>query len=205
LSILLVTSWAQQFFRGVERAGPLGIFVLGTLDASFLFLPFGNDLLLVSLIASHPRWGSFVLYVSIAVLGSVMGAFIDDLLTRKTGEKGLRKFANRKQISKLKPRVEKSAGWTLFAATLLPPPFPFTAIVMIAAALQYARLKLLAVVMVGRAIRFAVVGFLAMYFGSTLLHHANSRVIEYTVYAIVGISIVGSTIAIIRMVQSARG
>lgn len=134
-----------------------------------------------------------------------MGAFIDDLLTRKTGEKGLRKFANRKQISKLKPRVEKSAGWTLFAATLLPPPFPFTAIVMIAAALQYARLKLLAVVMVGRAIRFAVVGFLAMYFGSTLLHHANSRVIEYTVYAIVGISIVGSTIAIIRMVQSARG
>jgi membrane protein DedA with SNARE-associated domain len=101
--------------------------------------------------------------------------------------------------------VEKSGGWTLFAATLLPPPFPFTVIVMISAALQYARLKLLVVVMIGRAIRFAVVGLLAMYFGSTLLHYANSQVVEYTVYAIVGISIVGSSIAIIRLVQSARG
>lgn len=137
-------------------------------------------------------------------MGSVAGALIDDLLTRKTGEKGLRRFANRKQIDKLKPRVEKSAGWTLFVATLLPPPFPFTVIVMICAALQYARLKLLVVVMVGRAIRFAIVGLLAMYFGSTLLQHANSRVVEYTVYAIVGISIVGSSIAIFKLVQGAR-
>jgi membrane protein YqaA with SNARE-associated domain len=204
LPILLVSSWAYQLFQLVARTGPLGIFVLGILDASFLVLPFGNDLMLVSLIANHPQLGSVVLYVSMAVVGSVMGAFIDDLLSRRTGEKGLRKFASRKQIDKLKPRVERSAGWALFAAAVLPPPFPFTLIVMVSAALQYERLRLLAVVTVGRAIRFTVVGFLAMYFGSTLLRYANSRVVEYAVYAIVGISIIGSTIAIIRLVQSAR-
>jgi membrane protein YqaA with SNARE-associated domain len=201
---LLVISWAHHLFQLVARAGPLGIFVLGILDASFLFLPLGNDVVLGSLIASHQRWGLFALYVSMAVMGSVVGALIDDLLTRKTGEKGLRKFANQKQIDKLRPRVKKGAGWALFAAALLPPPFPFTVVVMISAALQYARLRLLAAVMVGRAIRFMVVGLLAMYFGSTLLHYANSRVVEYAVYAIVGISIVGSSIAIVRLVQSAR-
>ena len=35
-------------FRFFRRLGPIGLFILGALDSSFLFLPFGNDLLLIA-------------------------------------------------------------------------------------------------------------------------------------------------------------
>ena len=36
--------------------GALGLVILGILDSSFLFLPFGNDLLLVILVARDHGW-----------------------------------------------------------------------------------------------------------------------------------------------------
>lgn len=38
---------AYVLFRFFRRLGPIGLFFLGALDSSFLFLPFGNDLLLM--------------------------------------------------------------------------------------------------------------------------------------------------------------
>ena len=54
-------------------------------------------------------------------------------------------------------------------ASLAPPPFPFTAFVMAAAALQYSRLRLLAVVGITRLVRFMLLGALAMRFGERIL------------------------------------
>ena len=41
---------------------------MGVLDSSFLFLPFGNDLLVVSLVARHHQ--GFIVYVLLAATGS---------------------------------------------------------------------------------------------------------------------------------------
>ena len=56
------------------RHGAAGLLALGIADSSFLILPFGNDLLLLTLIArNHSRaWE----YVPIATAGSVIGIFL---------------------------------------------------------------------------------------------------------------------------------
>jgi len=175
---------------------------MGALDSSFLVLPFGNDILLIALLTSIRPGPVWILYVAMSALGSVLGTLVDDLLTRKAGEKGLRKFVSAKQIKKLKRKIEEHAGRVIFVTTLLPPPFPFTAVIMTAAALQYSRRRILLLVLLGRSIRFTLVALLALYFGKKLLAYArSSAVFEYMVYAMLGIALVGTLLTIIKLIQ----
>ena len=96
---------------------------------------------------------------------------------RKAGEKGLQRFISEKKIEKLKSKLENKAGVTVFVATLIPPPFPFTPAVMTASALQTPRAKLLTAVFVGRLLRFGVEGILALYFGRQVIAFINSDVL----------------------------
>ena len=154
---------------------------------------------LIALISSSRSGPVWILYVVVAAVGSTVGALIDDMLTRSAGEKGLRKFVSGNRIKKLKERIEEHAGWVVFTATLLPPPFPFTAVIMTAAALQYSRRKLLLLVLCGRLVRFTLAALLAVYFGRKILVYArNSAALEYLVYALIVISIVATTVTIIK-------
>jgi membrane protein YqaA with SNARE-associated domain len=198
--LAFIVSWANTIFRLFQRLGITGIFLLSAVDSSILILPFGMDFLLVGLIVnSTGEWS--ILYIVAAAIGSMVGVITDDLLSRKASEKGLERFASREQIKHLKPFVRKRAGWALFIASIVPPPFPFTIVVLIASALQYARRKLFLIVLGGRTLRFTVLAVLALHFGSRLLTYANSRVIEYSVYGIIVISVAGSTIEVIRFIR----
>jgi len=199
-TLVFIASWANTIFRLWRRLGVVGIFVLSAVDSSILVLPFGMDFLLVGLIANGTgQW--WILYVVAAVMGSMLGVISDDFLSRKAGEEGLQRFASSDQIKRLKPFVRRRAGWALFIASILPPPFPFTVVVLMASALQYARPRLLLIVLGGRALRFIVLAVLTLHFGAKLLTYANSRVIEYSVYGIIVFSVIGSTIAIIRFIR----
>jgi len=168
-------------------------------------MPFGNDFLLIALITSNKPGPIWIVYVVVCTLGSMLGALIDDLLARKAGEKGLRRFVDPNQIRKLTARIQKQAGWVIFTSTLLPPPFPFTAVIMTAAALQHPRKKLLLLVFVGRLLRFTLIGLLALHFGNSLLRYARtSPVFEYMLYVIIAIAVVGSTLTLLKWTKGQR-
>ncbi len=60
LAIFVAASWAQSVFAFFRHLGAFGPFLLEALD-TFLFLPFGVDLLVVGLVSSHsanPVWFS---------------------------------------------------------------------------------------------------------------------------------------------------
>jgi len=181
--------------------GVFGLFLLSALDSSFLVLPFGNDLLLIALVSSNRGSLVWLVYVVVSAIGSVVGVLIVDLLMRKMGEKGLERFVSQKRIEKLKQKLENKAGITVFIATLIPPPFPFTPVVMTASALQSPRGTLLAAVFVGRLVRFGAEAVLALYFGRQVLAFMNSDVVTYFVYALVGIAVVLSTLSILRWLK----
>jgi len=174
---------------------------MSVLDSSFLVLPFGNDLLLIAFISSDRDGLTWIAYVLVSAIGSVIGVFIIDLLMRKAGEKGLERFVSQRRIERLKARIENKAGITVFLATLIPPPFPFTPAVMTASALQCPRKKLLGAVFAGRLVRFGVEGVLALYFGRKLIAYINSDVLAYFVYALIGIAIVASSWSLIRWLK----
>jgi len=183
------------------RLGLLGLFLMSTLDSSFLVFPFGNDLLLIALVSSNRDSLIWIAYVIVSAIGSVVGVLIVELIMRKAGEKGLERFVNQKRIEKLKAKLENKAGVTLFVATLIPPPFPFTPAVMTASALQSPRGELLIAVFLGRLVRFGIEAVLALYFGRQLIAFMNSDVVTYVVYALIGIAVVLSTLSILRWLK----
>ena len=193
--LLSVTTSIYRFFR---RMGIFGLLLMSALDSSFLVLPFGNDLLLIALVSSNREGLSWIGYVLVSAIGSVIGVFVIDLLMRKAGEKGLERFVSKKKIEKVKSKIENKGFLTVFLATLIPPPFPFTPAVMTASALQVPKAKLLSAVFVGRLIRFGVEAILALYFGRQVIAFINSDVVSYVVYALIGIAIVLSTLSLMR-------
>lgn len=201
LSLLLIvptTRWVLRFFL---RLGIFGLFLMSALDSSFLVLPFGNDLLLIALVSRNRESLIWIAYVIVSALGSVVGVFFVDMIMRKAGETGLERFVSRKRIDKLKAKLENKAGITVFIATLIPPPFPFTPAVMTASALQSPRGQLLIAVFLGRLVRFGIEAVLALYFGRQLIAFMNSDVVTYIVYALIGIAVILSTLSLLRWLK----
>ena len=195
LLVLSISGWILRFFR---RLGVFGLLLLSALDSSFLVLPFGNDLLLIALVSSHRDSLGWIAYVVVSAIGSVIGVFVVDLIMRKAGEKGLERFVSQRRIEKLKAKLENKAGITVFIATLIPPPFPFTPAVMTASALQTPRGKLLSAVFFGRLLRFGAEAVLALYFGRQVIAFINSDVVTYIVYGLIGIAVVLSTLSVLK-------
>jgi len=198
LFVLSFSGWILRFFR---RLGVFGLLLLSALDSSFLVLPFGNDLLLIALVTHNRTSAIWIAYVLVSAIGSVIGVLVVDLLMRPAGEKGLEHFVSQQQIEKVKAKLENKAGITVFIATLIPPPFPFTPAVMTASALQTPRQKLLTAVFFGRLLRFGVEAVLALYFGRQVIAFINSDAVSYVVYAIIGIGVVLSTLSVLKWLK----
>lgn len=197
--LLLVSS--NFVLRTMLRLGMPGLFLMSALDSSFLVLPFGNDLLLIALVSSNRDSLVWIAYVLISAAGSVLGVFVIDLLMRKAGEKGLERFVKPRRLERLKKKLENKLGITVFVTTLLPPPFPFTPVIMTASALQCSRRKLLSAVFVGRILRYTAEAILALYFGRQVISYFNSDVISYFMYGLVAAAVVLSTVSLLRWLR----
>jgi membrane protein YqaA with SNARE-associated domain len=182
--------------------GAFGLVILGILDSSFLFLPVGNDLLLVVLVARHH--GYLPLYVVAASLGSATGVLLLDLVCRKGGEEGLKKMMSRKRLNYLKKKMSQSAAIPLIVSCLAPPPFPFTAVIAAASPFQYPKLRLLGYVFGFRAVRFILIGLAAILFGRGILRIANSPEFTWFVGGFSALCIIGSTLSIMRWIRLSR-
>jgi membrane protein YqaA with SNARE-associated domain len=183
------------------RLGIFGLFLLSALDSSFLVLPFGNDLLLIALVSRDRDSLIWIAYVLVSAIGSLVGVFIIDVIMRKAGEKGLEHFVSPKKIEKFKAKIENKAGLSVFVATILPPPFPFTPVVMTASAFQTPRAKLLNAVFFGRLVRCTTEAVLALYFGRKLIAYINSDVVTYAVYGLIALAAVLSTLSLITWLR----
>jgi membrane protein YqaA with SNARE-associated domain len=179
--------------RALFRAGGLGLLTLGAFDSSPLVVPFGNDLLVLALSARyHDR---MLYYAVMATLGSLIGCFATVWVSRKGGAH-LKKVTSSDRLGKIQKLVKKQAGWTLVTASLLPPPFPFTAIVAAAAAFKYPQKKLFSFVGAGRFARFLIEGVLAIHYGRWIIRQARSPILEDVMIALIVISIGASLISI---------
>jgi len=197
-----MAAFARYLFVFFMHLGGFGQLILGVLDSSFLFMPLGNDLLMIVL--SVRNHGLMVYYAAMTTIGSVVGCLVTDLLVRKHGEEGLEKFMSGRRLGYVKKKVTHSAAWALTLASLMPPPFPFTPFVAAAAALQYPRKKLLTVIAVTRMIRFTGTGFLAILFGSRILGWAHSPYVQGAVIALIVICVVGSVVSVIGWIKRSK-
>jgi len=194
-----LAAFFRQFIALIFHLGYFGPFVMGILDSSFLFIPFGNDLLVVALVARHHQ--SYLVYVLSATCGSTCGAFLIDLVARKAGETGVQKVAGRSRFEYLKRKIGEKGGRAIVLGCLAPPPFPFTMVVATTSALGYPRKKLLATVAAARAARFLILGYLAIRFGRHILRIADSEPFRWTMIVFVILCVAGSALSIAKWVR----
>ena len=193
-----MTPFIQHIARALFHAGGLGLLTLGMFDSSPLTFPIGNDLLVLALNASYPHRMPY--YTVMATIGSLIGCLVTDWLSRKA-ESRLEKRVSSKYLNYIRQQVQKRAAWTLFFASLLPPPLPFTPFVATAAAFGYPRKKLFTFLAIGRLTRFTIEGALAIHYGRWIVRQARSPVLDQVAIAILVIAIVGSAITIYQWIE----
>jgi membrane protein YqaA with SNARE-associated domain len=197
-----VRAIVHTLFLFFAHIGAFGLLILGVLDSSFLFLPLGNDLLLIALTVQHHT--NLPLYVAMAAGGSTLGCYLLDLSVRKGGGAGLKMVLSPKRLRYVEKKVEDRAAAALLVATLAPPPFPFTLVIAAASALHYPRGKMLGIIATGRVVRFTIIGSLAIWLGRHMLKIAQTPAFEWSMAGFIALCVLGSTISIYNLVRSSR-
>ena len=157
-----VTGW---WWRWARHLGGPGLVLLGIADNTpFVSAPAGSvDILVIFLAAANRElWGY---YGFMATVGEVGGAYLTYRLAAKGGKETLERKVGERRAGRIYKHFEKRGSLTLVAGSLLPPPFPFTSLLVAAGVMQYPRRKFLAAVTVGRALRFFTVAFLGRTYG----------------------------------------
>ncbi len=196
----------MKFFSALVRflfhIGYFGPFLMGILDSSFLVLPFGNDLLVVGMVARHHQGALW--YVLAAACGSTAGAYLLALVSRKLGEEGIRKFAGNSRYEKLKNRIGHRSGVAIAVAALAPPPFPYTTAIAAVSALDYPLGRILLINFVARGARFAILAVLALKFGPSILGIAKSAPFEWSMLAFIVLCFVASGFSVAHWLRRPR-
>jgi membrane protein YqaA with SNARE-associated domain len=198
-----VHSLLRQFLAWLLHLGVFGPLLLGIADSSFLFLPFGNDLLVVILTARDHAHLAF--YVLTAAIGSTLGVLLLDVVCRKGGEEGLKKMMKPKRLDYFKKRMTDRAAIAIGLACLAPPPFPFTLVIASASAFAYPRQRLLGLVFIARSIRFTIVGLLAIRFGREILRIAKAPQTTWIMVGFIVLCALGSAFQVMQWVRRSRG
>jgi membrane protein YqaA with SNARE-associated domain len=182
--------------------GYFGPVLMGALDSSFLFLPFGNDLLVVTLVARHHA--GLPWYVLAAAAGSTIGVFVLAMVASKLGEEGIKKMAGAKRFDKLRKMIGKHGAKAIILACIAPPPFPFTMVIAAASALDYSRLRICVLNFFTRGVRFLILGALAIKYGKAILKMADSDVFRWSMIAFIVLCVAGSTFSIYGWLKNVR-
>ncbi len=175
---------------------------MGMLDSSFLVLPFGNDLLLIYMVAAKHHGAP--LYVLAAATGSTLGAWMLALVARKLGKQGICKLAGEKQFDRLQKRLSHRAAVAIAVGALAPPPFPYTLVVAVASALDRSLPEILITNFLARGVRFVILAYLAMRFGGALLRFMQSAPFRWSVEGFAVLCLVASGFSIWRWVRNVR-
>jgi membrane protein YqaA with SNARE-associated domain len=197
-----VSGVVRHLVAWLVSLGLFGPLIFGIADSSFLFLPFGNDLLVVILTVRDHAHLPF--YVVTAAIGSTLGVLLLDAVCRKGGEEGLKRMMKPGRLEYFKRRMSKQAAIAIGLACLAPPPFPFTVVIASASAFAYPRPRLLGLVFIARAIRFSIVGWLAIRFGRDILRIAREPETTWIVLGFIAVCVIGSAFQVMQWFRRSR-
>jgi membrane protein YqaA with SNARE-associated domain len=193
----------HPFLVFLIHIGYFGPFVMGVLDSSFLVLPFGNDMLVVWLVARMHHGTPW--YVLAAAAGSTVGALVLALTARKMGEDNIRKLAGERRYKSLCKYVKHRAWLAVLIGGLAPPPFPFTLVIAAAGAVNSSLVEILIANFFARAVRFTLLAWLAVKFGPSVIQVVQTAPFRWSMYGFIALCLVASALSIWRWVRHTRG
>src|SRR5215472_10159491 len=155
-----------------------GLAILAALDSTLVVvIPLAVDIAVIVL-TSRSRdlvW----LYPIIASLGSLGGAAVTFYVGRRVGEPGLEHFVSKGRMDRIRRRIEDKGAVALAVLDLLPPPFPFTACILAAGALEVSTTLFFVTLGLTRFVRFGIEAVLTFFYGKQIIGWLESDTFEY--------------------------
>lgn len=158
--------WTARLTVTLAFLGGPGIFLLAFLDSSVLSFPVVTDLLIMQQAMRSPS--RMLYFAGMAVVGSLAGCIWLYLLAKKGGEAYYRRRAG-KSHGKFRRWMDRNAFVCVFAASLLPPPMPFKAFVLVAGVTQVRLRTFILALLAGRGLRYLLEGWLAIRYGMQVM------------------------------------
>ena len=165
--------------------GPFGLFAVALLDSSFVPLPSSADALMMLLTVAHPQL--MILYAVLATAGSTIGCVILYYLSRRAGDRALRRFSPAKQ-KQVKDWIDRYDVLSVLVASLMPPPFPFKVFVITAGVFRFSLIRFTLAIVAGRLFRFLLEGYFAVRYG------AEAKAILAKYYPWIGLGLVAAIV-----------
>jgi membrane protein YqaA with SNARE-associated domain len=130
-------------------------------DGSFLGMPL--DAIFVGYVYNDRS--RFLMYVLLASAGSALGSIILYVIGYTGGEVLLRRRLSPERFEKIHESFDHHEFWALMFPAMLPPPTPFKAVVLAAAAFEMNFGHFLLAIFAGRFVRFLTEALLTLWFG----------------------------------------
>jgi len=193
LGLVVIPDWVWRWIHGL---GGLGLVLLGLADnAPFFSAPPGSeDVFLILLSAHHPHW--WVYYALMATVGEVLGGYLGYRLAAKGGQETFEKKVGKPRAGKIYKYFEKRGYLTVLTGAILPPPFPFTPVVMAAGVMQYPHKKFVSALLAGRAARFLTEAFLGRVYGQQMISFFSRhyRALLYVLISVLAAAGIGALV-----------
>ena len=161
----IISAYGKWIWGLLAPLGIWGVFAIAAVDAAFMGLPM--DPIVAGYIYKDPH--RFLMYVLLAASGSAVGSIVIYIIGYTGGEVLLRKRLSPERFAKIHASFNKHEFLALMLPAILPPPTPFKAVVLSAAAFEMSFGRFLLAIFAGRFFRFLILGFLTLRFGPAVV------------------------------------
>ena len=180
--------------------GPWGMLAFAAVDGSFMGMPL--DAIFVGYVYNDRA--RFLLYVLLASAGSALGSIVIYAIGYAGGEVLLRKRLSPARFEKIHESFDRHEFWALMFPAMLPPPTPFKAVVLAAAAFEMNFGRFLLAIFAGRFVRFLIEALLTIWFGPQIVTATGSLFAHHFVWILLGLGAIVLGWAIWRRAKRRR-
>jgi membrane protein YqaA with SNARE-associated domain len=200
MNILSLYMLPASVWKWIHRLGAPGLILLGIADNTpFISAPPGSEDVFVILLAAHrPEWWAY--YALMATLGEVIGGYVTYRLAERGGQETLERKIGKRRAERIYKSFAKLGVLTVLIGSVLPPPFPFTSVLMTAGVMQYPRRKFLSALTAGRAVRFFVEAYLSRHYSQQMIGFF-SRYYQPVLYTLVAVAVAAGIGALVYFIR----
>jgi membrane protein YqaA with SNARE-associated domain len=178
-----VHAYGEWFRHVLVPLGPWGMLALAAVDGSLLGMPL--DAIFVYYV--YTDRSRFLLYVLLGAAGSALGSIVLYVIGYTGGEVLLRKRLSAARFEKIHGSFERHEFWALMFPAMLPPPTPFKAVVLAAAAFEMNFGHFLLAIFAGRFLRFLIEALLTLWFGPQIVTLTENAFAHHFVWILMGV------------------
>ena len=174
----------------LEPLGSWAVFAVAGIDSAFFGVPL-DPVVATYVYQNRPQ---ALLYPLMAAAGSAAGCVILYWIGYRGGEVLLLKRMSRAKFECIRASFDRHEFWALMVPSMLPPPFPFKAVVLAASAFEMNFWHFLLAIFMGRLVRFLLLSLLVLKFGPQAVAFGGQLLARHWIVLTLALAVVAAAL-----------